>query len=61
MNAALNDLEVGSTDRQNAYHSASVRGRVSIVAGPEFGPKQDKYARKSIYNLGWNRIQHLEQ
>ena len=35
--AALNDLDVLSTDVQNAYLNAPMKEKVYMMAGPEFG------------------------
>ena len=43
--AALNDLEVKTSDTQNAYLSAPCKEKIWTTIGPEFGPDKGKHRR----------------
>jgi hypothetical protein len=51
--AALNDLEVKTSDIQNAYLTAPVTEKIWTVCGPEFGPDAGKKAIivRALYGL----------
>ena len=51
--AALNDLEVKTSDIQNAYLTAPCEEKIWTVLGPEFGPDQGKRAIivRALYGL----------
>ena len=51
--AALNDLQVKSSDIQNAYLTSPCAESVYTILGPEFGPDEGKYAiiTRALYGL----------
>ena len=42
--AALNDLEVKTSDNQNAFLAVPAAEKISTICGPEFGPDARKQA-----------------